>query len=115
MKFFIASKALAEKHYEEHGEKPFFAGLVNFITSNPVCAMVWEGNNVITIGRTMMGVTNPVSSAPGTIRGDFGIDIGRNIIHGSAKAEDAAREIALWFSPEEIIIWKKTIDTHVYE
>ena len=115
MKFFTPSKQLVEEHYAEHKGKPFFDGLVSFLTSGPVCAMCWEGHNVISIARTMMGVTKPEASAPGTIRGDFGIDVGRNVIHGSANADDAAREIGLWFKPDELQEWKKTDECHIYE
>lgn len=115
MKFFKPSKDLVENHYAEHKERAFFPGLVNFLCSGPVCAMVWEGNNVVAISRSMMGVTKPAESAPGTIRGDFGIDVGRNIIHGSANPDDAAREIGLWFKPEEITTWTLDIDKHTYE
>lgn len=115
MKFFTPSKALVEQHYAEHNGKPFFDGLVSFLTSGPVCAMCWEGEDVIAIARTMMGATKPAASAPGTIRGDFGINIGRNVIHGSANPEDAAREIALWFKPEELVQWDMTMSKHIYE
>ncbi|KAH0572824.1 Nucleoside diphosphate kinase [Spironucleus salmonicida] len=115
MKVLTPSKDLAETHYDEHRQRPFFPALVNFLTSGPVCAMVWEGNDVIKIARTMMGVTKPAESAPGTIRGDFGIDCGRNVIHGSANPEDAAREVALWFKNEELAVYTKTADCHVYE
>ena len=77
--------------------------------------MVWEGNEVVPTARKMMGVTKPQESAPGTIRGDFGIDCGRNVIHGSANVEDAAREIALWFKPEELVAWDRNSDAHIYE
>lgn len=115
MKFFVPSKNLVEEHYKEHAARPFFAGLCKFLSSGPVCAMVWEGANVVSISRTMMGVTKPAESAPGTIRGDFGIDVGRNIIHGSANLEDAAREIALWFKSEEIASWNCSLESHIYE
>lgn len=114
-KFFTPSKALVEQHYAEHQGKGFFNGLVSFLTSGPVFAMVWEGKNVISTSRQMMGATKPWDAACGTIRGDFAVDIGRNVIHGSANAEDAAREIALWFSPEEVHEWKRTADVHLYE
>ena len=101
--------ALAENHYEEHRERPFFKDLVSFITSGPVFAMVWEGENAISTARNMMGKTNPADSAPGTIRGDFGLTIGMNIVHGSDSAESAAREIGLWF-PEGVLAYNKTLD-----
>ena len=109
------SKALAEEHYGEHKERPFFSGLVEFITSSPVVAMVWEGKDVVASARKMIGATNPLQSDPGTIRGDFGIDIGRNIIHGSDAVETAQREIALWFKEDELATWTPTMSTWIYE
>jgi nucleoside-diphosphate kinase len=109
------SRALAEEHYGEHKERPFFSGLVDFITSSPVVAMVWEGKDAVASARKMIGATNPLDSNPGTIRGDFGIDIGRNIIHGSDAVETAQREIALWFTGSEIAAWEPTIATWIYE
>jgi nucleoside-diphosphate kinase len=103
LKLLRLSTAQAEEHYAEHKGKAFFAGLVEFITSGPLVAMVVEGENVIKAARTMMGPTNPVDAAPGTIRGDFAIDIGSNIIHGSDSPASAAREIAIYFSPAEIV------------
>lgn len=102
MKLVSVSKDLAEKHYEVHKGKPFFEPTVKYITSSPVVAMVLEGENVIEIVRRMMGKTNPSDSAPGTIRGDFGQFIGRNIVHGSDGPDTAEFEINLWFSKEEI-------------
>lgn len=108
-KLMPVSRELAEKHYGEHKEKPFFGELVDFITSSPVFAMVWEGPNVIASARQMMGATNPSDAAPGTIRGDYGISVGMNIIHGSDSAESARREIDLWFNDEEIVAYEKTV------
>jgi len=108
-KLFHVPKDLAEQHYAEHKEKPFFGELVGFITSSPVFAMVIEGNDCIKIVREMMGKTNPVDAAPGTIRGDFGLSIGMNIIHGSDSTLSAEREIQLWFTPEELCSYEKTI------
>jgi nucleoside-diphosphate kinase len=108
-KLMSVSRDLAEKHYAEHKERPFFGELVDFITSGPVFAMVWQGNNVITTARNMMGKTNPVDAAPGTIRGDFAVSVGMNIIHGSDSPESAAREIDLWFGKDEIVSFDKTI------
>ncbi|MBF2017176.1 MAG: nucleoside-diphosphate kinase [Rivularia sp. T60_A2020_040] len=105
LKFMKVSRELAESHYDVHKERPFFAGLVDFITSGPVVAMVWEGEGVVAAARKMIGATNPLTAEPGTIRGDFGIDIGRNIIHGSDAIETAQREISLWFSNEELVNW----------
>ena len=103
LKIMKITPELAEKHYGEHKGKPFFADLVNFITSGPVAAMVLEGENVIPTVRTMMGATNPQDAAPGTIRGDFALTIDENIIHGSDSPESAIREIDLFFKEEEIV------------
>lgn len=108
-KLMSVSRDLAEKHYAEHKERPFFGELVDFITSGPVFAMVWQGNNVIATARNMMGKTNPADAVPGTIRGDFAVSVGMNIIHGSDSPESAEREIGLWFSKEEILSFDKTI------
>lgn len=115
LKLMMVSPELAGEHYGEHREKPFFKGLVDFITSGPVVAMVWEGKGVVASARKMMGVTNPLNSEPGTIRGDFGVDIGRNIIHGSDAPETAVREIALWFKPEELASWSPSLTSWIYE
>lgn len=115
MKLMSVSQELAEKHYDVHKDKPFFTGLVEFITSSPVVAMVWEGDNVVTSARTLIGATNPISSAPGTIRGDFGITIGRNLIHGSDAVETAQREIALWFHEAELTAWQPATYDWLYE
>ncbi|QBP41336.1 MULTISPECIES: nucleoside-diphosphate kinase [Paenisporosarcina] len=98
---------LAAEHYGEHKERPFFGELVEFITSGPVFAMVWEGENVISVGRLMTGATNPKESAPGTIRGDFAVTVGKNIIHGSDSADSAVREIGLFFKEEELVSYTK--------
>ncbi|MGD1931595.1 MAG: nucleoside-diphosphate kinase [Leptolyngbyaceae cyanobacterium] len=115
MKLMAVSRELAEKHYGVHKDKPFFAGLVEFIISSPVVAMVWEGDSVVTSGRTLIGATNPISSAPGTIRGDFGITIGRNLIHGSDAIETAQQEIALWFKEDELTSWESSTKGWLYE
>lgn len=99
---------LAEQHYGEHKERPFFGELVDFITSGPVFAMVWEGDNVIATSRLLVGATNPKESAPGTIRGDFAVTVGKNIIHGSDSPESAEREIGLFFKEEELVSYTKT-------
>lgn len=105
---------LAQKHYAEHAERPFFGELVDFITSGPVFAMVWEGENVISVARQMMGATNPKDSAVGTIRGDFAVTMGKNIIHGSDSPESAAREISLFFNETELVEYNKAINTWIY-
>jgi nucleoside-diphosphate kinase len=97
MKMIHIDRKLAETHYGEHREKPFFKDLVDFITSGPAVAMIVEGPNAISVIRTMMGATNPFNAAPGTIRGDFGLDLTQNLIHGSDSPQSAAREIALFF------------------
>jgi nucleoside-diphosphate kinase len=104
---------LAEEHYGEHKERPFFGELVEFITSGPVFAMVWEGENVILTARHMMGATNPKDAAPGTIRGDFAVTVGKNMIHGSDSAESAEREIGLFFKQEELVSYEKTMNSWV--
>jgi nucleoside-diphosphate kinase len=115
LKLVKVSAELAEKHYGEHRERPFFPGLVEFITSGPVVAMVWEGKGVVASSRKIIGITNPLNADNGTIRGEFGIDIGRNIIHGSDAPETAEREISLWFSPDELASWQPTISPWIYE
>ncbi|WP_062305543.1 nucleoside-diphosphate kinase [Alicyclobacillus sendaiensis] len=103
------SKELAEAHYAEHRERPFFGELVQFITSSPVFAMILEGENAIAVVRGMMGKTNPAEAAPGTIRGDLGLTIGMNVVHGSDSPESAKREIELWF-PEGALTYDRTVD-----
>lgn len=109
-KLMTPSKEIAETHYAEHREKPFFGELVSFITSGPVFAMVWEGDNIISVARSMIGKTNPAEAAPGTIRGDFAVHTGMNLIHGSDSPESAAREIAVWFKEDDIQTYEKTIE-----
>lgn len=106
LKLMAVSRELAEKHYDVHKERPFFAGLVDFIISSPVVAMVWEGEGVVASARKIIGVTDPLAAEPGTIRGDFGVSIGRNLIHGSDAIETAQREIALWFKEDELVSWE---------
>lgn len=98
----LPSKELLEQHYSDLSAKPFFPKLITYMLSGPVVCMVWEGKGVVATGRKMLGETNPLNSAPGTIRGDFCIDVGRNICHGSDSVESAKKEIALWFKPEEV-------------
>ena len=105
LKQLIPSKELAQKHYGVHKDRPFFNDLVNFISSGPVIAMVWEGSGVILNARKLIGATNPLDSEPGTIRGDFAINIGRNIIHGSDSKDTADFEINLWFNENELNEW----------
>mmetsp|Transcript_18117 Transcript_18117/g.54561 ORF Transcript_18117/g.54561 Transcript_18117/m.54561 type:complete len:157 (+) Transcript_18117:139-609(+) len=114
LKLMSVPRELAEEHYGDLSTKPFFPSLVNFIISSPVVAMVWEGQGVVKTGRKMLGETKPSESAPGTIRGDFCVDIGRNIIHGSDSVESANKEIGLWFK-EGITSWRPASVGWVYE
>jgi nucleoside-diphosphate kinase len=115
LKLMQVSRELAESHYGVHREKPFFKGLVEFITSGPVVAMVWEGDGVVAASRKIIGATNPLTAEPGTLRGDFGINIGRNIIHGSDAIETAEHEISLWFKPEELVSWQPCLTPWLHE
>ncbi|AFZ36951.1 nucleoside diphosphate kinase [Stanieria cyanosphaera PCC 7437] len=115
LKLMKVSRELAEKHYDVHKERPFFGSLVDFITSAPVVAMVWEGDGVVAAARKIIGATNPLTAEPGTIRGDYGVSIGRNLIHGSDAIETAQREISLWFSDEELVSWEPTMKSWLYE
>merc|ERR1712001_41905 len=115
LKMMHASEELLKEHYADLAKKPFFPGLVKYMNSGPVVPMVWEGNNVVKTGRVMLGETNPANSAPGTIRGDFCIDVGRNICHGSDAVESAKKEIALWFKDEELVKWDPITLSWVYE
>ncbi|XP_073836735.1 nucleoside diphosphate kinase-like [Musca autumnalis] len=115
MKFMWASKELLEKHHTDLSACLFFPGLVHYISSGPVVPMVWEGLNVVKTGRQILGATNPADSMPGTIRGDFCIQVGRNIIHGSDAVESANKEIALWFKEDELVNWKPAAVDWVYE
>ena len=106
---------LARQHYAEHVDRPFFKGLVDFITSSPVAAMVWEAENVTSLVRQTMGETDPMKSLPGTLRGDLGINIGRNLVHGSDSAESAQREIDLFFDHSEILSYDRNSDPWITE
>ncbi len=115
MKMLLVTKELAHRHYADHVGKPFFAGLVKFITSSPIVAMVIEGENAVDVVRNTMGVTSPSEAAPGTIRGDLALTIGANLIHGSDSAESAKREIGLFFSPDEVIDYTRDVDSWIIE
>lgn len=115
LKMMRIDEATANRHYEEHTGKPFFAGLVRFITSGPVVVAVVEGPNAVPIVRRTMGPTNPADAPPGTVRGDYAIDLGRNIIHGSDSPESAEREIGIFFRPEEILSYTRDIEGWVVE
>jgi len=109
MKLFQVSEDLAKKHYEEHAAKPFFDELVAFITSSPIVAVALEGESAVEVVRGLMGVTNPQNAGPGTIRGDFGVHLTMNLVHGSDSAVSAERELALFFEPEELVDYSLTI------
>lgn len=114
MKMLHMDKNLAQRHYAIHKGKAFFDDLVNFITSSPVIAIVFQGKNAVEIIRQMMGETDPAKAHSGTIRGDFGIDIGHNLVHGSDSLENASKEIDLFFSAEEIFNYNRELDTWIY-
>lgn len=111
LKLTTPPKSLLEEHYKDLASKPFFPKLMGYMTSGPVCCMVWEGKDVVKTGRKMLGATNPLESDPGTIRGDFAIDVGRNICHGSDSVESAEREIGLWFGSEGV----QSYDSHSHD
>ena len=115
MKLMQMSEALAAQHYAEHEGKGFYPSLIEYITSGPVVAMVWEGPNVIAVARAMMGATRPHEATPGTIRGDYAQETGRNIVHGSDGEESAAREISLFFTEDELLDWSRSVDPWIYE
>jgi nucleoside-diphosphate kinase len=115
LKLIHVDRALAERHYGEHVGKPFYEGLVSYITSSPIVAAVFEGTGAVEAVRNTMGKTNPREAAPGTIRGDFGLEIGRNLIHGSDSLESAAREVALFFEDSELQSYERAIDAWVFE
>ncbi|KAL2139133.1 hypothetical protein VTI28DRAFT_5720 [Corynascus sepedonium] len=115
LKLVTPGKEHLEKHYADLSSKPFFAGLVEYMNSGPIVAMVWEGLDAVKTGRTMLGATNPLASAPGTIRGDFAIQVGRNVCHGSDSVENAEKEIALWFKKEELVSWESAQKAWIYE
>ncbi len=114
-KFFAVGQELARTHYAIHQGKPFYEGLIRYITSAPVMAMVWEGPNAINAIRQTMGATRPTEAAPGSIRHDFALEIGRNLTHASDTIENGEKEVQLWFSPQELVTWERTIDPWVFE
>jgi nucleoside-diphosphate kinase len=113
-KFMLVDRQLAEAHYAVHVGKPFYAGLVNYITSSPIVAMVWEGLDAIAAVRQTMGKTNPLEAAPGTIRHDFALGVSRNLTHASDSPETAASEITLWFKSEELVDWNRDVDPWLF-
>ncbi|XP_073492768.1 nucleoside diphosphate kinase 3 [Aquarana catesbeiana] len=115
MKMMQASEALLKEHYFDLRDRPFYQRLVKYMGSGPVIAMVWQGLDVVKTARLMMGETNPADSLPGTIRGDFCIDVSRNVIHGSDSTESAQREIALWFKDDELVCWDHSAESWIYE
>ena len=110
LKLMRMDEALASQHYAEHVEKPFYAGLRDFMTSGPLVAAVFAGANAVQATRQTMGATNPLDSPPGSIRGDLAVDLGRNVVHGSDSPESGEREIALFFRPEELVSWERDAD-----
>lgn len=114
-KFVAVSRSLAEEHYAIHKGKPFYEGLLDYITAAPVMAMVWEGPNAVAAIRQTMGATRPWEAAPGTVRHDFALEVGRNITHASDTPENGEKESALWFKKEEILSWSREIDKWVFE
>lgn len=114
-KFINVSQDLARTHYAVHLGKPFYEGLIRYITSAPVMAMVWEGPNAINAIRQTMGATSPTTAAPGSIRHDFALEIGRNLTHASDNVENGEKEVSLWFTPQEIVAWERSIDQWVFE
>jgi nucleoside-diphosphate kinase len=115
LKLLHPTEEMAAKHYEDLKDKPFFAGLVKYFSSGPIVGMVWQGKDVVKQGRVLLGATNPRVSAPGTIRGDYAIDVGRNVCHGSDATDSAAREIAFWFKSEEVADWSRPDHRWIYE
>ena len=115
-KFMAVSRELAEAHYAVHQGKPFYEGLIEYITSGPVMAMVWEGPNAIAAVRQTMGATRPTEAAPGTVRHDFALEVGRNLTHASdTEPGNAEKEIALWFQDAELVSWSRDVDRWIFE
>lgn len=115
MKFIQMTKELASEHYAVHEGRPFYDALVEYITSGPVVAMVWEGNDAIAAARATIGATKPVEASPGTIRGDFGMEIGRNLVHGSDSPENGEKEASIFFSADELVSWDRATDSWIIE
>ena len=114
-KFMHVSQELAETHYAIHEGKPFYDGLIKYITSSPVMAMVWEGPNAIAAVRQTMGATRPTEAAPGSVRHDFALEVGRNLTHASDSVENGIAEVALWFSDQELVSWERQNDPWIFE
>lgn len=114
-RFMVVSQELAETHYGIHKGKPFYDGLITYITSAPVMAMVWEGPNAVVAIRQTMGATRPTEAAPGSLRHDFALEVGRNLTHASDTVDNGVKEVALWFKAEELVEWSRAVDTWVFE
>ena len=114
-KFMLVTEEFAGEHYAIHKGKPFYDKLIDYITSAPVMAMVWEGTSAVEAVRQTMGATRPTEAAPGSVRHDFGLEIGRNITHASDSVENAKKEIELWFKPEELVSWQRAVDEWIFE
>jgi len=115
MKLMQVSRVLAEKHYDIHRERPFFGGLVNYITSSPVVAIALEGTNAVAAARQTIGATRPAEAAAGTIRGDFALEVGRNLVHGSDSVENGQIEVANFFTEAELVSWPRATDAWIFE
>lgn len=114
-KFMAVSLDLAEEHYGIHKGKPFYEGLIRYITSSPVMAMVWQGPDAVAAVRQTMGATRPVEAAPGTLRHDFALQVGRNLTHASDSVENGKLEVGLWFTPDQLVDWERTLDAWMLE
>lgn len=115
LKLMQVSKERAEKHYGEHKGKPFYEGLVGYITSGPIVAMVLEGKNAVALSRNVIGATDPKNASPGSIRGDLAAEIGRNLVHGSDSPENGTREVSIFFSDDELSSWERSTDRWIWE
>lgn len=115
LKFMQMSEELAGQHYGIHQGKPFYNSLVEYITSAPIVAMAWEGNNAVAAARATIGATKPVDAAPGSIRGDFAMEIGRNLVHGSDSPENGVKEVSLFFNEAELVAWNRVTDSWIIE
>jgi nucleoside-diphosphate kinase len=114
-KFLQVSREFAETHYSIHKGKPFYDGLITYITSAPVMAMVWEGSNAVAAIRQTMGATRPTEAAPGSLRHDFALEVGRNLTHASDTIENGGKEVALWFKPQDLVAWGRDTDKWIFE
>ena len=115
VKMMNVPRRLAEAHYSVHQGKPFYDGLIDYITSSPVIVMIWIGNKAVEVVRQVLGATNPTEAAPGTVRGDLAIDIGRNLTHGSDNPQNAELEVKLWFTSHELVEWTRVTEKWVFE